>query len=145
MNSDDNIFTDNGDGTVVSKSHKLMWCKNDSMIDLKKWVNYQDSVDYVRGLNENKYAGYDDWRLPSRDEMLTLFDKSFENKDQFGKTIHMTHATFARINATYGKTCRLTFKDAIAKCKASNASAADPMHGNLVMGMQKVNAKELII
>ena len=90
MNSDDNIFTDNGDGTVVSKSHKLMWCKNDSMIDLKKWVNYQDSVDYVRGLNENKYAGYDDWRLPSRDEMLTLFDKSFENKDQFGKIIHIS-------------------------------------------------------
>ena len=90
MNSDDNIFTDNGDGTVVSKSHKLMWCKNDSMIDLKRWVNYQDSVDYVRGLNENKYAGYDDWRLPSRDEMLTLLDKNFENKDQFGKTIHIS-------------------------------------------------------
>ena len=89
MNSDDNIFIDNGDGTVVSKPHKLMWCKNDSMIDLKKWVNYQDSVDYVRGLNENKYAGYDDWRLPSRDEMLTLFDKNFKNKDQFGKTIHI--------------------------------------------------------
>jgi len=60
------------------------------MIDLKKWVNYQDSVDYVRGLNENKYAGYDDWRLPARDEMATLFDEKFENTDQFGKTIHIS-------------------------------------------------------
>lgn len=89
MNSDNNIFIDNGDGTVTSNAHNLMWCKTDSMIDLKKWVNYQDSVDYVRGLNENKYAGYDDWRLPARDEMATLFDKSFENTDQFGKTIHI--------------------------------------------------------
>ncbi len=85
-----NVFIDNGDGTVTSKAHDLMWCKTDSMIDLKKWVNYQDSVDYVREMNENKYAGYDDWRLPGRDEMSTLFDKSFENTDQFGKTIHIS-------------------------------------------------------
>lgn len=92
MNSDnvENIFIDNGDGTVTSKEHNLMWCKTDSMIDLKKWVNYQDSADYVREMNENKYAGYDDWRLPGRDEMSTLFDKNFANTDQFGKTIHIS-------------------------------------------------------
>ena len=90
MSSDNNIFIDNGDGTVTSNTHNLMWCKTDSMNDLKKWINYQDSGDYVRGLNENKYAGYDNWRLPARDEMLTLFDKSFENKDQFDKTIHIS-------------------------------------------------------
>ena len=92
MSSDDveNKFVDNGDGTVTSLEHGLMWCKNDSMIDLKKWVNYQDSTDYVRGLNENKFAGYDDWRLPGQDEMPTLFDKSFNNTDQFGKTIHIS-------------------------------------------------------
>ena len=86
----ENVFIDNGDGTVTSKAHNLMWCKTDSMMDLKKWVNYQDSVDYVREMNENKYAGYDDWRLPGRDEMFTLFNKSFENTDQFGKTIHIS-------------------------------------------------------
>ena len=55
-------FVDNGDQTVTSKEHGLMWVKTDSMNDLKKWVNYQDSVDYVRGLNEKKFAGYEDWR-----------------------------------------------------------------------------------
>ena len=67
-----------------------MWCKNDSMNDLKKWVNYQESGDYVRELREKKYAGYDDWRLPAKDEMSTLFDKKFENADQFGKTIYIS-------------------------------------------------------
>ena len=90
MSADNNIFIDNSDGTLTSKFHNLMWCKTDSMIDLKKWVNYQESVDYVRGLNENKYAGYDNWRLPTRDEMLTLFNKSFKNSDQFGKIIHIS-------------------------------------------------------
>ena len=67
-----------------------MWVKTDSMNDLKKWVNYQDSVDYVRELNEKKFAGYEDWRLPKRDEMPTLFNKSLSNTDQFGKTIHIS-------------------------------------------------------
>ncbi len=44
-------FIDNGDETVTSKEHSLMWVKTDSMNDLKKWVNYQDSLDYVRELN----------------------------------------------------------------------------------------------
>jgi hypothetical protein len=90
MSDSENIFVDNGDGTVTCEAQGLLWCKTDSMIDLKKWVNYQDSADYVRELREKKYAGYDDWRLPSKDEMTTLFDKKFANTDQFGKTIYIS-------------------------------------------------------
>ena len=84
-------FIDNGDETVTSKEHSLMWVKTDSMNDLKKWVNYQDSVDYVRELNGKKFAGYDDWRLPMKEEMATLYHKDLENTDQFGKTIHISN------------------------------------------------------
>ena len=83
-------FVDNGDGTVTSKKHGLMWAKTDSMNDLKKWVNYQESKDYARELSENKFAGYDDWRLPNKDEMSTLYHKNLSNTDQFGKTIHIS-------------------------------------------------------
>ena len=83
-------FIDNGDETVTSKKHGLMWVKTDSMNDLKKWVNYQDSVDFVRELNEKQFAVYNDWRLPMKDEMATLYHEYLENKDQFGKTIHIS-------------------------------------------------------
>ncbi len=86
----ENIFIDNGDGTISSKRHGLMWCKTDSMNDLKKWVNYQESADYARGFREQKYAGYDNWRLPEKDEMFTLFDKNLDNRDQFGKRIFIS-------------------------------------------------------
>ncbi|MBT6855822.1 MAG: hypothetical protein HOA09_09705, partial [Nitrospina sp.] len=56
MSDAENIFVDNGDGTVTCEAQGLMWCKADSMIDLKKWVNYQESVDYARELREKKYA-----------------------------------------------------------------------------------------
>ena len=86
----ENIFIDNGDGTVTSRSHGLMWCKTDSMNDLKKWVNYQEATDYVRCLKEDNFAGYNDWRLPYKDEMFTLFDQNFNNTDQFEKAIHIS-------------------------------------------------------
>ena len=92
MNTEDikNDFIDNGDGTVTSKKHRLMWAKTDSMNDLKKWVNYQESKDYARELSENEFAGYDDWRLPAKDEMSTLYNVAYTNADQFGKTIHIS-------------------------------------------------------
>ncbi len=83
-------YVDNGDETVTDRKTGLMWKKTDTMIDLKKWVNYQESVDYVRVLKEKKFAGYDDWRLPTKEEMQTLYDESFSQKDKFGKTIHIS-------------------------------------------------------
>ena len=66
-----------GEHTVVDKQKKLMWARTDSMNDMEKWVNYQDSVDYVRTLCDKKIAGFDDWRLPTRDEMDTLYNESY--------------------------------------------------------------------
>lgn len=84
-------FVDNGDETVSDRKTGLMWKKTDTMSDLKKWVNYQDSVDYVRELKEKRFAGYDDWRLPTKDEMYSLYDETLSQKDKFGKIIHISN------------------------------------------------------
>ena len=83
-------FVDNGDGTITDTQTGLMWKQTDTMNDLKKWVNYQDSVDYVRELREQKFAGYEDWRLPTQVEMQTIYDESFFNKDLYDKDIHIS-------------------------------------------------------
>ncbi len=84
-------FVDNSDETVSDRKTGLMWKKTDTMTDLKKWVNYQDSVDYVRELKEKRFAGYDDWRLPTKDEMYSLYDETLSQKDKFGKIIHISN------------------------------------------------------
>jgi hypothetical protein len=78
-----------GEHTVIDTESRLMWKRSDSMNDMEKWVNYQDSIDYTRNLNENKFAGFDNWRLPTRDEMDRLYDESYSIKDKFEKDIHI--------------------------------------------------------
>ena len=79
-----------GEHTVIDTETRLMWMRTDSMNDMEKWVNYQESVDYVRNLCESKIAGFSDWRLPSREEMGTLFNESYSLKDKFKKKIHIS-------------------------------------------------------
>ena len=84
-------FILDGEHVVIDRESKLMWARTDSMNDLEKWVNYQESVDYIRHLCEKKNAGFSDWRLPSREEMDTLYDESYSLKDKFEKDIHISN------------------------------------------------------
>jgi hypothetical protein len=40
-----------------------------------------DTADYVRAMNDRKHCGYDDWQLPTREQMQTLVDMTSE-KDE---------------------------------------------------------------
>ncbi len=82
-------FIDKCNGTILDIKTGLMWTKTDTMNELGKWVNYMESTDYVRNLNEKMFAGFDDWRLPGRDELATFYDESYSNTDKFGKVIHI--------------------------------------------------------
>ena len=82
-------FISGGEHTVIDTEARLMWTRTDSMNDMEKWVTYQDSADYIRTLCEKKFAGFDDWRLPTRDEMGTLYNESYSIKDKFEKDIHI--------------------------------------------------------
>ncbi|NIP99230.1 MAG: DUF1566 domain-containing protein, partial [Nitrospinaceae bacterium] len=74
--SDDARFTDNQDGTVTDHSSGLMWKKKDSYQEEKKWMNWEMAKDFVKRMNEKKFAGFSDWRLPTREELKTLYDES---------------------------------------------------------------------
>ena len=82
-------FISSGDLTVIDAKNNLMWTRADSMNDMEKWVNYQEGLDYVRELREKEFAGFNNWRLPFREEMGALYDEAYSIKDKFGKDIHI--------------------------------------------------------
>lgn len=69
-------FKDNGDGTVTDPQTGLMWRQADSYQLLKKWLNWVMAQDFLAEMNQQRFAGYDDWRLPTREEIQTLYDET---------------------------------------------------------------------
>jgi hypothetical protein len=66
-------FTDNGDGTVTDLKTMLMWFKDASVLN---GYMYMEAVNACTMYPIWSFAGYDDWRLPSMPELMSLIDKS---------------------------------------------------------------------
>ena len=71
-------LVDNGDGTITDPNSGLTWKKTDAWLDKKQFYTWQNHQEYVDWVNKNKdqFGGYDNWRIPTKAESLTLFDKS---------------------------------------------------------------------
>ncbi|ALV63477.1 Putative PQQ enzyme repeat [Thermococcus sp. 2319x1] len=70
-------YRDNGDGTVTDLNTGLMWTRSpdwngDGEINYEDKMTYEEALEFVKKLNEEKYLGYDDWRLPSIKELYSL-------------------------------------------------------------------------
>jgi len=80
-------FTDNNNGTVSDASTKLMWQKGDSHHELKAGLTWYEAVEYVDGKNLTKFGGHSDWRLPSMDELRSIWDSQRKLSSKDGEQI----------------------------------------------------------
>jgi hypothetical protein len=68
-------FVDNEDGTVTDTQTGLMWAKSSSPGD----VTWYDAEIYCHTpAMDSLYLKYDDWRMPTVEELRTLYSKDFE-------------------------------------------------------------------
>ncbi len=69
-------LVDNGDGLVVTDLVSgLMWQREGSDINSIRTV-----LNWIEDLNTKRFGGYDDWRLPTIDEGLSLLEKTKNSK-----------------------------------------------------------------
>tara|TARA_B100002049_G_scaffold22057_1_gene14814 strand:- start:152 stop:757 length:606 start_codon:yes stop_codon:yes gene_type:complete len=83
-------FVDNGDGTITDTRANLMWKKDDSFKEFGYGINWFEAQDYCEILNEKKFAGYEDWRLPSGEEAKSSFSFTQSNTDKDGAETHIS-------------------------------------------------------
>ena len=83
-------FVDNGDGTITDTRANLMWKKDDSFKEFGYGINWFEAQDYCEILNEKKFAGYEDWRLPSGEEAKSAFSFTQSNTDKDGAETHIS-------------------------------------------------------
>ena len=67
--SGDPRYQNNQNGTVTDLKHGLMWKLQDSYQEKKEWTNWEVAQLYVEEKNKQKFAGHNDWRLPTRKEI----------------------------------------------------------------------------
>ena len=75
------------DGTILDKDTKLMWMSYDYWQMEHNWINWYTANEYVQRINNKKFAGYSDWRLPSVEEATTLYERRKRNTDKDGDKI----------------------------------------------------------
>ena len=80
--SQDKRYVDNNDKTITDTKTGLMWMKMDAFQHMGHLLNWHESAKFVETLNKEKFAGYDDWRLPSRKELATLYEPDKLNGSQ---------------------------------------------------------------
>ncbi|MDM8515092.1 DUF1566 domain-containing protein [Desulfobacterales bacterium HSG16] len=64
-----NEYEPKGD-IVIDHASSIMWQKAGS----ENEMNYENAAAYVKQLNEKLFAGYEDWRLPTVDELASLLE-----------------------------------------------------------------------
>ena len=82
-------YIDNGDETVTDVRHGVMWMKNDTWVSLGRLITWHESQELAHKMNEEKFAGYSNWRIPSATEVKHLFHVTASNTDVEGCEIHI--------------------------------------------------------
>jgi hypothetical protein len=67
----------NGGTVVYDHATGLMWQQSGSRNDM----NYERAKNYISELNHEQFAGYNDWRLPTLEEAMSLMEPTIKNDD----------------------------------------------------------------
>ncbi len=65
----------NGGTVVYDHTSGLMWQRSGSQDDM----SYEKAKNYISKLNHDQFAGYNDWRLPTLEEALSLMESTKKN------------------------------------------------------------------
>ena len=82
--SEDKRFIDKGDKAIIDTKTGLMWMKEDSFLHTGHWKSWYQAFEYVKQLNEEGFANYHDWEVPTVEELKTLFESEKVNSSQVG-------------------------------------------------------------
>ncbi len=85
--SADGQFVEFENATILDKKSGLMWMRQDYWQMNKKWVNWYTASEFSQRMNNKRFAGYSDWRLPTVDEAKTLYNRRKRNLDKDGDKI----------------------------------------------------------
>ena len=70
-----NLITLGGDKVVVDYATGLMWHQSGS----DEYMEWNKTKEWIKKLNKSGYAGYNDWRLPTLEEAVSLLESNWDD------------------------------------------------------------------
>jgi Protein of unknown function (DUF1566) len=89
--SNDPRYQDNQDGTVTDLQEGLMWKKEDSYQEQKKWLNWQMGQTYMADINAKRFGGHGDWKMPTRKQLASLYEEDKNIPWKYYWTVNQVH------------------------------------------------------
>ena len=74
---------------IYDSKTSLTWAAKDSRQELDKDLSWDEAQDFATRRNGDQFGGHSDWRVPTVQEALSLFDPDRANKDFKGGDIHL--------------------------------------------------------
>lgn len=104
----------------IDKRKSLMW-----QVDVSfETYNWNDSFEYIKNLNAQKYGGFDDWRLPTIDELKSLLTSKIINFQR----LHNSFANKPNISSTgYAYYIKKQLIESIANSKTKGLYWSDTL------------------
>ncbi|MGP0629677.1 DUF1566 domain-containing protein [Nitrospina sp. 32_T5] len=87
------LYEDTPRGVIVDKKMNLEWLPKDARGDLGKWVTWDEANYYIQTMRNVYAGGHADWRLPTKEEALSLYNEDLTLVDWEGEAIHI-HPAF---------------------------------------------------
>ena len=117
------IFIANPNGVVTDTRSKMEWLPNDAWVDLGKWVTWDEANAYIHTMRNVYAGGHLNWRLPTKEEALALYNEGLQNADWEGENIRIASVFTAKCGRTIwtsgvdeeGKACCVNLQDGTAE------------------------------
>lgn len=87
------------DLTVKDKKTGLIWARDANIADRE--MTWDGALKFIEKLNEQKYAGYSDWKLPAKNELGSLLGSSANKNGGVNYLILFNKSGFKNVQA-YG-------------------------------------------
>ena len=79
LNHQYQVVGEEGEKLIIDHTTDLTWQQLGSS-DKKK---YDEAKEYIKQLNDNRFAGHDDWRLPTLEEAMSLMEPENNNANLY--------------------------------------------------------------
>ena len=77
------------EATIYDSKTSLTWAAKDSRQDLERDLSWDEAQEYMNNKNEERLESHSDWRIPTIQEALTIYEQEKFNKDFKGGDIHI--------------------------------------------------------